>query len=123
MAKEFDPVDEASEESFPASDSPAWAMGAESPAPAISNNPARHRFEASIAGNTAFLDYHLTPRVLTLNHTEVPDTLREHGLGSKLVRAALEFARREGLQVKPLCPFATGYIRKHPEYADLTLKT
>jgi predicted GNAT family acetyltransferase len=119
MASDIDPVEEASEESFPASDSPAWAMGAEPSSVAISNNSARHRFEASIDGKLAFLDYRVTAPVLTLLHTEVPTAMRGHSIGGKLTAAALEFARRERLRVNPLCPFVAGYIRRHPEYADL----
>jgi predicted GNAT family acetyltransferase len=119
MAGEFDPVEEASEESFPASDSPAWAMGEQGESVAVSNNSARHRFEVSIQGSTAFLDYHLAPPKLTLIHTEVPEAIRGHAVGGKLARAALDFARREGLYVNPLCSFVAAYIRRHSEYADL----
>jgi predicted GNAT family acetyltransferase len=119
MASDIDPVQEASEESFPASDSPAWAMGAEPVSIAISNNAVQHRFEVSIQGRLAFLDYRVTPPVLTLLHTEVPTAMRGHSVGGKLAAAALEFARRERLRVNPLCPFVEGYIRRHPEYADL----
>jgi uncharacterized protein len=119
MASDIDPVQEASEESFPASDSPAWAMGGESGSVAILNNSVQHRFEAMIEGKLAFLDYRVAPPVLTLLHTEVPTALRGHSIGGKLAAAALEFARREGLRVNPLCPFVVGYIRRHPEYADL----
>jgi hypothetical protein len=54
MAGEIDVVEEASEESFPASDAPAWAMGEEGRRITVSNNPAQPRFEASIEGKTAF---------------------------------------------------------------------
>ncbi len=121
MAGEIDPVEEASEESFPASDAPAWAMGEEGKGITVSNNSAQHRFEASIEGKTAFLDYHLTPPAITLIHTEVPAAIREHGVAAKLARAALGFARSEGLHVNPSCAFVAAYIRRHPEYADLVL--
>jgi len=119
MADDFDPVEEASEESFPASDAPAWAMGRETHAVAVSNKSNQHRFEASIDGKTAFLAYRLTPPLLTLIHTEVPVEMRQHGVAGKLARAALEFARQEGLRVHPVCPFVASYILRHPEYADL----
>jgi predicted GNAT family acetyltransferase len=52
-------------------------------------------------------------------HTEVDEALEGRGLGSRLVTAALDEARREGLEVVPLCPFVARFIERHPEYEDL----
>jgi len=49
----------------------------------------------------------------------VPDALAGRGVGSKLVRGALDQARGRGLKVVAQCPFVKGYIEKHPDYADL----
>ncbi len=85
----------------------------------ISNNEAANRFEAAIAGGTAFLNYRRTPLEIIFTHAEVPVELEGHGIGSKMVLTALEFARQHGLKVVPLCPFVAGYIRRHPDYVDL----
>jgi len=52
-------------------------------------------------------------------HTEVDEGLEGRGLGSRLVETALEDARREGLEVVPLCPFVAAYIRRHPQFQDV----
>jgi uncharacterized protein len=52
-------------------------------------------------------------------HTEVDDRLSGEGIGSKLVRYALDDVRASGGKVVPLCPFFAAYIKRHPEYEDL----
>jgi predicted GNAT family acetyltransferase len=113
-------VDRVGETSFPASDSPAWAMGAEpNPDLVISNDEVNSRFEVQTGGETAFLAYRRVAGKLVLVHTQVPTEFAGRGIGSKLVRAGIEFASEQGLVVVPLCPFATNYIRRHQEYLNL----
>jgi predicted GNAT family acetyltransferase len=55
---------------------------------------------------------------LVLVHTGVPDELSGHGIGGQLVDAALAKAREEGLTVVPLCPYARGWLERHPDEAS-----
>ena len=59
------------------------------------------------------------PALIVFTHTEIDDAFEGQGLGSTLVRAALDAARTRGLAVRPDCPFVRGYIARHPEYLDL----
>ncbi|RMF40140.1 MAG: N-acetyltransferase, partial [Anaerolineae bacterium] len=52
-------------------------------------------------------------------HTGVPEAIGGRGIGSKLARAGLKYARQQGYRVRPLCWFVAGYIQRHPEYQDL----
>jgi predicted GNAT family acetyltransferase len=86
---------------------------------AVYNNEAAQRFEADIDGHLALLTYRRFPSRISLDHTEVPKPFQGRGLGAKLARAALEFARANHLRVVPLCPYVASYLGKHPEYQDL----
>ena len=54
-----------------------------------------------------------------IDHTEVDDSLRGQGVGAKLVEAAVAWARAEGKQIIPLCPFAKATFEKRPDLADV----
>jgi predicted GNAT family acetyltransferase len=114
-------LDETLEETFPASDAPAntvetgiVARDLPSPLPTdVMVNHDRSRFEMFVEGQTPFLSYTTGLNTLTLVHTEVPETLRGQGLGTALVKAAVESARARGLRVIAQCAFAKAYLRKH----------
>lgn len=90
---------------------------------AIVHNRAAHRFELAFGDALAVCEYHLSegagPRLLTLHHTKVPGALQGRGIAADLVAAALDWARAEGLKVRPTCSYVATYMRRHPETADL----
>nr|WP_246422557.1 GNAT family N-acetyltransferase [Nocardiopsis mwathae] len=87
--------------------------------------PERKRYEArDAAGGTAgFADYIVTDEMVVFTHTEVDPVHEGRGVGGSLVRGALDDVRARGLAVLPLCPFVKGWIRRHPDYADLVYRT
>jgi uncharacterized protein len=88
-----------------------------SDAPAVTNNEAAARFEVQEDGRLAELTYRRNGKRLVLIHTEVPVELEGRGIGGRLVSAAVEHAAREGMTVVPLCPFARGWLERHPDVA------
>ena len=87
----------------------------------ISNNVDRLRYEALSDGAVAgYAEYQLTDELVVFTHTEVDPAYEGQGIGSALVRFALDDVRREGSRrVLPICPFVLAWIRRHPDYADL----
>jgi uncharacterized protein len=85
----------------------------------VVNNRAHQRYELVVEGHLAATCYKLSDGVITFIHTEVPPELGGKGIGSALIRGALDQVQAEGLKVIPECPFVKAYIDKHPEYADL----
>ena len=78
-----------------------------------------HRFELTVNGHLAVLDYMLRGEVIIFTHTGVPHAIGGRGLGSKLVETGLNYAREKGLKVRSLCWFVSKYVRLHPEYQGL----
>jgi predicted GNAT family acetyltransferase len=83
----------------------------------VTNDPAASRFELQSEGGLAELSYRRNGKRLVLMHTEVPVELEGRGLGGMLVSAAVDHAAQEGLTVVPLCPFAHGWLERHPDVA------
>lgn len=85
----------------------------------VTDNRAEGRYELKAEGRTAIAAYRLSGERIVFTHTEVPSALEGKGIGSALIRGALDQVREEGLKVVPACPFVKAYIDKHPEYSDL----
>ena len=85
----------------------------------VTHNAAAQRFEAVIDGRLAECSYHRQCGTLVLHHTEVPRALQGQGVAAALVQAALDWARAEGLRVRPVCSYVAAYMRRHPETLDL----
>jgi predicted GNAT family acetyltransferase len=86
---------------------------------ALRDNTSLSRYELDVEGTIAFASYRRHGDVLSITHTEVPPSLRERGIGSRVVEAVMQEARAKGLKVRPLCGFARRVIAQHPEFQDL----
>ncbi len=89
-------------------------------APTVTDVSERRRFEIAVDGAVVgFAEYRRRPGVISLIHTEIDPARNGEGLGTVLVKAALDTARAEGLAVLPYCPFVQRFIGRHREYLDL----
>lgn len=86
----------------------------------IIDNTALSRFELAVGGSVAFANYRRAPGRVIITHTETPAALRGRGIASQLVQGALELIRADGNKVVAGCGFVVDYLRRHPEFADLT---
>ncbi len=90
---------------------------------AIFQNPDKKRFEWNVEGHTAFIDYTLNNQnEIFLTHTEVPQELGGKGIGSKLVKAVLDYIKAEEWTLYPECDFIASYLKKNQEYQSLVKK-
>lgn len=56
---------------------------------------------------------------ITIDHTEVDESLRSEGIGESLVEEAVKFARKNNLRVVATCPFARKLINETPKFHDV----
>ena len=83
------------------------------------HNLEQKQFEIHIDSHVAELAYYISGTVITFTHTGVPTALEGQGIGSKLAKAGLQYARDNNLNVQSTCWFISGYIVRHPEVQDL----
>jgi uncharacterized protein len=84
--------------------------------PVITDAPSRDRYEAHLDGELAgVLEYGVKRGRIALIHTEVLPVHEGRGVGSALVRFALDDARRRGLRVIAICPYVQDYLARHPQ--------
>jgi predicted GNAT family acetyltransferase len=87
--------------------------------PDIRDNAEAKRYELEVEGQTAVVIYNPVAGGLLITETIVPIPLEGRGLASRMAKHVLADLKERGLVILPTCPFFAGYLKKHPEYAEL----
>ena len=85
----------------------------------VTHNPEENRFELTLDGHLAVLDYIMMDDIIIFTHTGVPPEIEGGNVGVKLAQTGLEYARDNKLGVRSKCWFVSKYLKRHPEYQDL----
>ncbi len=86
------------------------------------NNDAKHgNFAAFIDGSRAgMMTYTWAGEErFIIDHTEVEEAYNGQGVGKEMLLTAVDFARKNGKTIIPLCPFAKATFQKHEELQDV----
>ncbi|WP_419489255.1 GNAT family N-acetyltransferase [Chryseobacterium bernardetii] len=86
------------------------------------NNDEKHgSFEAFIDGRLAgMMTYTWAGEErFIIDHTEVEEAYNGKGVGKEMLLAAVDFARKNGKKIIPLCPFAKASFQKSEELQDV----
>jgi predicted GNAT family acetyltransferase len=84
-----------------------------------SNTDAR-TYDAMVDGKeVGTLVYELKGSMVVISHTVIEPEYRGRGIGSELVRQALDDVQRRGMTVSNFCGFVATFIETHPGYEDL----
>ena len=59
------------------------------------------------------------PKKMIIEHTEVDESLKGQGIGTKLLDQLVAYVRKEEIKVIPLCPFAKAIFKKNQELRDV----
>jgi len=85
----------------------------------VIHNQADQQFEIHVGSRVAALVYSRSGSTISYLHTEVPVEAEGLGIGSRLVRYAIDYARANHLEVIPRCSFVAAYLRSHPQDLDV----
>ncbi|MFK8022417.1 MAG: GNAT family N-acetyltransferase [Ilumatobacter sp.] len=82
--------------------------------------PDLSRFELILDGKRVGLaDYRLDDGVMVIPHVETDPAHRGRGFAAALMAGVVGSVREHGHTIRPLCPYADAYMRRHPDTADL----
>ncbi len=86
--------------------------------PDFHDNTEARRYELKADGGVAVATYNLVDGGVLISETLVPEALEGRGIASRLAKLVLEDIQARGLKILPVCPFFSGWLKKHPEWAE-----
>lgn len=78
-----------------------------------------HRFVTTVDGHQGHVEYAPTPDGIVITHTIVPSPIGGRGIAGQLMAATVEHARQAGWRIASRCSYASTWLDRHPEHADL----
>lgn len=85
----------------------------------VRDNQERSRYELDVDGRIVFANYRRDGSTLAILHVEAPPALRGTGAAGRLMHGVMAIARATGAKIVPLCGYASAWLRRHREYAEL----
>lgn len=80
------------------------------------------RFSLTLDDHTGYVEYRMHQAYMDITHTYVPEGIEGRGVAASLVRAALEYARKNDLKIKPTCPYVKRFLERNSAlYSDLCI--
>ena len=80
----------------------------------------KQEFRIDLGSYHAMLLYARHEKIIDFYHIYVPDPFRNQGIAGKLLIYAFEYAKKEGFQVVPSCPFiADDFLKRFPKYQEI----
>jgi predicted GNAT family acetyltransferase len=67
----------------------------------------------------ANIKFHIEGNRMYLDSTYTPPQFRGRGVGNQLIQSAIKYAQDKVFLIVPVCTFAIGYFKKHPEYGNI----
>lgn len=61
-------------------------------------------------------------KLIIIDHTTVAEEMSGQGVGKKLLKELIDWARVEDIKIMPLCSYAKAQMEKTEEYRDLIYK-
>jgi predicted GNAT family acetyltransferase len=76
-------------------------------------------FYITVEGKKATLTFSLRGKELVADATYTPPELRGRGIAARLVEAAIDYSRKNGLNIYPMCSYVVEYFKRRPELRSL----
>jgi predicted GNAT family acetyltransferase len=85
----------------------------------VTNDANKQRYELAVDDQLAIAAYERRGDTIVFIHTEVPAALEGKGVGSRLIKGALDDVRANGGNVVAECSFVAAYLDRHPDQREL----
>lgn len=93
----------------------------------IKQDTAREMFRFDMKGiDGAYMKYAIhtdsNPNVLDIQKTHIPEVVSSVGIEEAMAMDAVRFAEKMEYKIKTTCPFMSGFMNRHPEFASMRVK-